>query len=235
MKRLLLICFQFLMMLILGAPHQRARGQGAVEILNNNIAIQFPSGVVFALEAESPGVIADVDLFYGTSERTCQTGDTRQAFDFDPDAQVDLSWEWEWKRSGILPPGAQLWWEWEITLESGEVVRTPRQTITVEDQRFDWQRIDENDIVVRWITGDGAFGRRIHGIALESLAQQSREMGISQDGVIHITIYPTLEELREALVVAAEWTGGVALSDYNSLITAIAPDQTDWANSVMGE
>ncbi len=233
MKRNLIFCIPFLFLWALALPLGTAHGQGAVDILNNTMDIQFPSGVVFALEAESPGVIENVDLFYGTSERTCQAGDTRQAFDFDPDPRVELSWEWEWKRSGILPPGAQLWWEWEITLESGEVVRTPRETITVEDQRFDWQRIDEDEIVVRWINGDEAFGRRIHDIALESLAQQSREMGISQDGVIHITIYPTVEELREALVVAAEWTGGVALSDYNSLITAIAPGETAWANSVI--
>ena len=194
MKRNLIFCIPFLFLWALALPLGTAHGQGAVDILNNTMDIQFPSGVVFALEAESPGVIENVDLFYGTSERTCQAGDTRQAFDFDPDPRVDLSWEWEWNRSGILPPGAQLWWEWEITLESGEVVRTPRETITVEDQRFDWQRIDEDEIVVRWINGDEAFGRRIHDIALESLAQQSREMGISQDGVIVIDTTWTLTD-----------------------------------------
>ena len=52
MKRFILICSQLLFLGFLVVPGQHASAQGTLDILNNAIDIQFPSGVVFALEAE---------------------------------------------------------------------------------------------------------------------------------------------------------------------------------------
>ncbi len=223
----------FLTVLLAGGWRPARARPAAFEVTENRATVHFPAAVTFRLNASTDGEVEAVTLVYGTNARTCQSGESRRKMDFTPSRQVSLSWEWDLERSGPLPPGAEVWWEWELTDREGRTWRTPRQSVTVEDPAYSWKRLSRGQITVQWVEGGTAFGRSMLDIASRGLERLTEEMGIAPVSPILITIYPSMGEVQAALIHAAEWTGGVAFPAYNSIIVGITPQETEWAQVVL--
>lgn len=225
--------FIYLISLIIACYAIPLSAQSPIEIDEENVTIDFPDSITFELSVEGEANIENGTLVYGTNGRSCQEAGSKQAIDFDPGRSVDLSWEWELKRSGSLPPGAEIWWEWEIEDADGNIMTTERQTQLVLDERYAWRTLEEDGVVVNWIIGNEAFGESILLIAAEALALIANDMGVTEPPDIDIWVYPSGAEVRDALVYSSEWAGGVAFSDYGITIVGIAPDQDDWKRQVV--
>ncbi|HNB52817.1 MAG TPA: peptidase MA family metallohydrolase, partial [Anaerolineales bacterium] len=207
--------------------------QTSPQINDNSLEINFPKGLIFHLDVSHTSPIQRVTLIYGTDGRTCQNSSARQDMEFDASTQVTTSWEWEFKKSGTLPPGVEITWQWELEDAEGNITTTPTQSLVIQDLRNDWEIIDRDDVVVQWYVGSNDFGEDLHAIALESLARLEQQMGIRPVGEIYLTIYPSAEEVREAVYFSPEWTGGLAFPEYDASIMGIAPDELEWAGQVI--
>jgi hypothetical protein len=223
----------FTLALIFCIPASTVFAQAVIQLWENQLVSQFPDGVRFHLHVVSGVEIESIVLVYGMDGRTCQQSAASKSMDFEPASSVELDWDWEWKRSGILPPGTQLWWQWEITAADGATLTTPKEMVVIQDQRYSWKSITGNGVTVQWHQGDEAFGEAIHTLAVESLGRIEAEMGLTIEDQIDITIYPTAEQVREALLTTTEWTGGVAFPDHNSMIIGVAPTELDWAGTII--
>jgi hypothetical protein len=87
--------------------------QVGLSIQRNEIELNFPNGLTFHLEADAPGEAQKVYLNYGTNGRSCLQGISRQAIDIEVGTEIAASWEWDFIQRGSLPPGVEIWWEWE--------------------------------------------------------------------------------------------------------------------------
>lgn len=207
--------------------------QSGITVENESVSVNFPDAITFEMEARSDADIEKASLIYGTNGRSCQSAGSKQSISIDPGQSVSLEWEWELKRSGSIPPGAEIWWEWEIEDAVGNVVTTERQTRLIEDERYEWRFIEQDGIQVYWVEGDKAFGDGILNLADDSLNLISRDMGVPRPENIDLWVYPSSEDVREALVYSSEWAGGVAFPAYGVTILGIGPDQDDWKNQVI--
>ena len=221
--------------LLLGliVPVGPARAQDQTEILANQAAVHFPDKIIFSLEVAGAEKVTEVKLLYGTDGRTCQSGRASQSLDFEVNRILKASWTWELQRSGALPIGTQIWWQWELYDAEGIIASTEAQRLTIEDPRHSWKTLESEEIRVYWYAGERSFGAELLQIAQESLKRLESEMGVSMPDRVEIIVYPTVYELQEALIVAADWTGAVAFTDYNSMIVAIAPEEIEWAREVI--
>ena len=221
--------------LLLGliVPVGPARAQDQTEILANKAAVHFPDKIIFSLEVAGAEKVTEVKLLYGTDGRTCQSGRASQSLDFEVNRILKASWTWELQRSGALPIGTQIWWQWELYDAEGIIASTEAQRLTIEDPRHSWKTLESEEIRVYWYAGERSFGAELLQIAQESLKRLESEMGVSMPDRVEIIVYPTVYELQEALIVAADWTGAVAFADYNSMIVAIAPEEIEWAREVI--
>lgn len=209
--------------------------QGALAVTDEKITVSFPDSIFFQANAlnSANANIEKATLIYGTTGRACQTGGAKQTFDIEPDVFVELDWEWELKRSGSLPPGTTIWWQWEIEDANGGVLLTERQEQTIRDERSSWRSISQNGINVEWIEGSEAFAQGILDTADESLGRISESMGVPRPEAISLFVYPDAQSVRDALVYSSEWAGGVAFPDYGITILGIAPGQDEWQNQVV--
>jgi hypothetical protein len=223
---LLLICLSFPVGVVRGAR------QTSYSVTKNYIQPDFPYYLTFHLAAISSDSIERVTLLTGTNGHACQPSQARQSLDFTPGRHVDLTWDLDFRQSGLLPPGAEVWWQWIVTTSGGSTDTTPKKTYVVEDQRFNWKELEKSGITLQWLMGDQAFGAALLDISLKSLLRLEKDMGISPMESIWITIYPSAADLQEA-AHAFEWTGGVAFSNYNSVMIGIGPNQLDWAREVI--
>ncbi len=217
----------WLPVLLLLAMTLPAAGQG--EVAHNSATVELPDRITFAVETD--GALSEATLRYGTNARSCQP--SQGVVPVEPEANA-AEWLWEFRRAGALPLGAQVWWEWDLTLVDGRALTTPRQTITVLDDRRDWQTLSGGTVSVFWIEGDAATGQRYLDIAQRSLQTFQAELDLTYEQPLTVFIYPTFEDLQTTLLYLADWTGGVAFSDYSTTIFGVPADSDlTWAPTVM--
>jgi Peptidase MA superfamily len=207
--------------------------QSPIVVTNEGVTTSFPDSITFSVDAQSAANIEKATLIYGTNGRSCQTGGSQQTIDFELETAVSLEWEWELKRSGSLPPGTAVWWQWEIEDAVGNQLLTERQELPIEDARFSWDKISDNGITVYWIRGNESFGQEILNTADTALDRLSDNMGIPRPDSIDLWIYPTAEDVQDALVYSSEWAGGVAFPDYGISIIGVAPGEDAWQSRVI--
>jgi len=87
--------------------------------------------------------------------------------------------------------------------------------------------------MLQWLVGDDSFGSELHNIALDSLDHVKRLMGIEVQDNIWITVYPSSDEVQEAVKFSADWVGGVAFSNHNTMIISGKPGQEEWLSLVI--
>jgi hypothetical protein len=132
-----------------------------------------------------------------------------------------------------LPPGSEVWWEWTLTDASGNTVTTPRETLTIEDDRFEWQVVSAEGVHMHWHEGR-TVGPVLLDAAVDGLDRLEAEMGIELQDDVDIYIYNSSEEMRDALLFVQGWAGGVAFSEFNTILLGVAPDEvSDWGVRVV--
>ena len=199
-------------------------------VTRNEAVVDFPNSVTFQLEYDSDTAIADAVLTYEVEQFGC--------LDAAANVPVALSgdgaeWQWVMRRSGNPPPGATLRWHWTVTDVNGVETITPAQEFTFEDGRFDWQTVQSGDISMNWYEGD-AVGPILLEAAVEGLARLENEMGIQMDSDINFYIYGDSAEMRDAVIFIQDWAGGVAFSEYNTILMGVPPNIADsWGRSTV--
>jgi hypothetical protein len=202
-------------------------------IQQNEATLDFPTSITFSIRADNPAGISKVTLIYGTDAQLCLAGDTRHDSPFQGDPQVDTSWTWDLARSGTLPPGVEIHWQWEIVDSSGGSRLTDRESLVVSDPNYTWQTVTAGDLRVDYADGAPGFGQMVTATASGSLRTIARQIGVQAPSGIHIVVYPSAQDLVDATVGMPDWIGGVAFPEYNVVLMGIAPEETDWAAHVI--
>ncbi|MCP5097289.1 MAG: hypothetical protein GY943_17220 [Chloroflexi bacterium] len=189
-------------------------------VIRNEAIVDFPNQVTFELDLVDDNQIIDATLTYDVERFSC--------LDVPSTAPVDvtgnnLSWEWVLTRSGNLPPGTTLWWEWTLTQADGNQFTTPRQSLTLMDDRFEWREIEEAGIHLYWYEGD-SVGPTLLDASVTGLQRLESEMGIQLQDDVQLFIYGSAEEMREALLYVQDWAGGAAFPEYNTILMGVEPE-----------
>lgn len=202
----------------------------APTILNNQALVDFPNQITFQLELAAGSNIQTAILTYDVIQNSCLDVSSQVTVEATGDK---LEWTWEMVRSGNPPPGSQVWWEWTLTEANGTTSTTPRQTVTLEDDRFDWRTVTADRVHLHWYEGD-EVGQLLLDAATAGLAQLESEMGLSLQSDVQFFIYGRSEDMREAVLYIQNWAGGVAFSDYNTILIGVPPSiAADWGRETV--
>ena len=195
----------------------------AVAVESNEAVVDFPDTVTFRLELARASPAGEAILRYDVVSREC----------VDVSSQVPVAleangaaWTWVMSRSGNPPPGAEVWWEWTYTDATGNEVTTPRKSVTLADDRFPWRTVAAGDIALNWYEGDDV-GPVLLEAAVAGHDRLQNEMGIVWDGEVRFFIYGDPAAMREAMLYVQEWAGGVAFTEYNTILMGVRPDQIE--------
>jgi hypothetical protein len=72
-------------------------------------------------------------------------GSHRQSLpQFTPAQTINVEWTWDMRQSGSLPPGANIWWRWRYTDESGASSSAKQKTLHGLMTLTLWQTITED-------------------------------------------------------------------------------------------
>lgn len=223
---LLLLTLAILPLRVQAAP----RAQAAPVITRNEAILDFPATVTFRLEVADVSAITRAVLVYDTQQFACLDVAGRVPVELSGNS---LEWQWVMSRSGNPPPGTELWWQWELTLADGQIFTTPRQTMIISDDRFNWRVVSEAGIHLHWYAGEDV-GPILLAAAVAGRQTLEEEMGITLQADVHFYIYGSSREMRQAVLYIQDWAGGVAFSEYNVILIGVPPrSAADWGTSTV--
>ncbi len=218
---LLLLTLAILPLRVQAAPLVRS----APTVTRNEVHVDFPNSVTFHLELADPSAISRAVLVYSTRRFACLDVAGRVPIELSGNS---LEWQWVMTRSGNPPPGAELWWQWELTLADGQTFTTPRQTMIISDDRFNWRVVSEAGIHLHWYAGEDV-GPILLAAAVAGRQTLEEEMGIALQADVRFYIYGSSQEMRRAVLYIQDWAGGVAFSEYNVILIGVPPRSVaDW-------
>jgi hypothetical protein len=132
-----------------------------------------------------------------------------------------------------------MWWEWTFTDEAGNHYTTPRKELTFNDDRFDWRQITtESEVSVTPISLFWYEGEDVGPVLLEAaesgLERLESDTGIKLQGEVQIFVYEDAADMRGALLYVQDWAGGLAFSDYNTILLGVPPHLADsWGSDTI--
>jgi hypothetical protein len=207
---------------------------GGITIGGNEAVPKFPDNITFHIKAGADAKIDKVTLIYGVNAGICIEGQARHEMIFDPANTIDLEWAWDLFRGRDLPPGVEIWWQWQVHAVDGEETTTMKRQLVVEDPNYRWNSISQGQISLFWADGSNAFANSLLDIAVKGLDRLAKTSNLVPAGNIRLTFYPTPDELIAALNHTTDWMGGVAFAEYHIVLIAANPtsDQA-WVKDVI--
>ena len=208
---------------------QRVSAQGGnISVTSNAAEMAFPNKITFKIYTKSDSEITQIRLHYGTTQDTCGKVSAIAFPEFDSAKDVYTEWEWDMRQSGGEPPGATIWWQWEIKDKSGNTLLTDKKEIIWLDKIHSWHELSEGMIRIHYYMGNAAFGKTLKDTAVSALDRLGKDTGITTEKPIDLYIYGETQDMRDAVLYEPGWTGGLAYPEYNIVIIGIAPADVEW-------
>ncbi len=219
MRMKLLFALTLIVALRWEAESAHAQTPTDVAIRANAAVVRFPEEVMFTLAFDPAVPVTAATLRYHVEKFSCVDVRTEASATV---VAGQASWTWEMIRSGNPPPGSVVSWEWALTLADGSAYTTPAQRVTLTDDRFDWQTRSAEYVTVHWYAGDDV-GPVLLDSAESTLQRLEQQMGIQLQTDVTFYIYGSAEDMRDAVLYLQDWAGGVAFSEYNTILLGVPP------------
>jgi hypothetical protein len=200
------------------------------KVMVNRVDEDFPNSLKFYLEASGTSPISAVALEYQVIKRTLAPEITRVDQQFNPGKQINLSWTWEMKKSGSIPPGAGINWNWKMTDTNGKTYTTPPGKFDYTDTRFSWKL--KTTKLLDIYSSDQPDGMvDIMTAGLESrLATIKLPADFPANEKPRIFLYANPEEIKGAVLFQADWMGALAYHDYNIILIPCSVERLSWCS-----
>jgi hypothetical protein len=222
-NRLALLAVLLLILFSITLPS--ALAQGGITVVTDEYETVFGETITFRVAAESESEITDIRLYYKVGGFPA----TSRAYpEFAPGQTVEAEHEWDLVLN-YTPPGSEIEYWWKIEDAASTELKTEPVSFIYEDERYDWQELRSDRIILYWYRGDDDFGQALLDRGLEALDQLSHDTGVTVEKAVKIFIYGSHSDLLGALDQGArEWTGGRAFTDQGIVLIGISPGNLEW-------
>jgi hypothetical protein len=221
-----LITVFFLCLVVLG--FHPAQAAPALSVTRNEVVMSFPETATFQLNVSDEVEISSIVLEYGNEQQTCGQVIAKAFPQFTPATTVETEWTWEMRQSGSLPPGAQLWWRWHVTDAHGNETTTDIKTATWLDDLHPWQAVRSGQLNLHYYGLERSFAQEMLEAGIDGMNRNKNDAGLTTEDPVNIYVYPSYEDLREAILYESSWVGGSAYPRQNIVILGTSGFDKDW-------
>lgn len=168
---------------------------------------QYGQLIRFYLTAETITPVSEITLLFSTptmpnTYTISQTINPTQTIEVQQ--TIDLS-------QLRLNPFAPITFWWALTDESGQTILTPEQSINYADDRFNWQEMEQDGVVVHWTELDVTVGQAALDVVMQTKPKLQAIVPASFPVPLHLYIYPTGSDIQAALrLTGMDWVAGHA-------------------------
>ncbi len=138
-----------------------------------------------------------------------------------PQQTLTLKWHEDTTGDNFIDPGTTVSYSWQFqdsanNSNASSANTQPQQTLTVIDNRFDWQSLTQEQVDVHWYGQSSDFGQIMLSQAVANVKRISTKLGGTLRHTINLWVYQTSSDFHGSLPPNVyEWVGGVAFPSLN--------------------
>lgn len=192
-----------------------------VEITDLGVNYQFGQQAVFRARVTPTASVRHVNLFLQSNGSDTQV----QAVNLNERGEINYTADLQ---SRPLRPFARVTYWYQVTTGAGDKIESDHFSFLYDDNRFKWQSLSNENVVVYWAEGDLAFGQAAVDVAEAGRKAVSNLLPGSLPAPLKIYIYPSSSELQNALQLGQlTWVAGHASPDLGVMLVSIplGPEQ----------
>ena len=201
-----------------------AQGQGQITVNSSTIKANYPSSLTFSCHVQDTVNISDIRLEYQVEQMSFGQVTSEAEIIFDPSSTVNASYSLNMQQYGQIPPGVDIDYWWIIKDTAGDKLQTAENHYIVVDNNHTWNTLTQGKINVYWYGQNKAFGQSVMSEAQTGLSTIANDTGGTLDQMVNISVYTSAQDYAASVLGAPEWSGGVTLSQYNSIFVVVEPD-----------
>jgi hypothetical protein len=183
----------------------------------------FGQAIDFSLFVQGSEPISVVTLFYRSADMPVTTTIN---VPIEPDQEVMATYTVDLTQIRLAPFTTVSYW-WQVTDIGGNIFDIAAQSLTYEDDRFEWQQLSEANTIVRWTSDDPAVGRLALDIVNETMPRLTDVIPGTLPDPLRIYIYPAASDLQASLrLTGRDWVGGHANPELGVILVTAANART---------
>lgn len=195
-----------------------ARAEGLVEVVDQSVEFSFGEEITFQIEYESDKPIDSITLSLHAPGLPTFVGAVSIPANGEGTFVYAVS-------ERPLPAFANISYDYQFILKSGEIVESPDYEFTYLDNRYNWQELIEEPFKIYWYEGEITLAQEVLDAALHGQTK-TLEMLMQPPDLqpIVIFIYSSAEELQSSLAAIGQtWVSGYADPARGSVVVALPP------------
>ncbi len=224
-RAFLLLAVALLAALALAAP---ADAQGGIELVSAQAESQFPDGVLFKAQANSPSGIQEIKVLFKTPGGTINSYGYMTLQGTGP-----TSGEYLLRLSGNnhVPPGTLITYSLEVRDNSGALLQTQEQDFLYMDNRFQWGEVSREGITVYYYGPTQSRAEAILDMSLRTREAMNQVLGVTNSPPVRIVAYNNIRHMSAALPFRSQAvredlvTEGQAWPDHRVLLVLALSEQ----------
>ena len=201
-----------------------AQGQGQITVNSSTIKANYPSSLTFSCHVQDTVNISDIRLEYQVEQMSFGQVTSEAEIIFDPSSTVNASYSLNMQQYGQIPPGVDIDYWWIIKDTAGDKLQTAENHYIVVDNNHTWNTLTQGKINVYWYGQNKAFGQSVMSEAQTGMSTIANDTGGTLDQMVNISVYTSAQDYAASVLGAPEWSGGVTLSQYNSIFVVVEPN-----------
>ncbi len=195
----------------------RPYAPSVIEINAVDVTYQFGEQATFTAQVTDAAAIQEAFLFIEPQGQNTRL----EKITISPDGLI--SYTLDIQSNGLRPFTTVTYW-FQLKLADGQDITSSRFRFEYEDNRFEWQRLANDQFTVSWIDGDLEFGQSAVNSARNGLESIRQILPAELPTPLKIFIYPSPLDMQEALKLTnTPWATGHASPDLGVIILSIPP------------
>jgi hypothetical protein len=113
---------------------------------------------------------------------------------------------------------------YQVELQNGETYESSHFNLFYEDNRFDWETLEQGPFHVHWYSGDVAFAQDVLNTAMGGLTQVQSILPLSAPEMLDIYVYRNTQDMQASLRLSGQnWIAGHADPDLGVIMVSLPP------------
>jgi hypothetical protein len=200
-----------------------AQGQGQISVNNSAVQANYPSDLNFSCHVQDNVNVTDIRLEYQVHEVSFAQVTSESEATFNPSPSVNATYSLNMQQYGQIPPGIEIDYWWIIKDAAGNKLQTSQNQYIVVDTKHTWSNLTQGKINLYWYGQNQSFGKAVMSEAQTALSTLASDTGATPNQTVNISVYTSTQDYTASVLGVPEWSGGVELSQYNSIFVVINP------------
>jgi hypothetical protein len=205
-------------LLRLASSSLAAQSQVEVQVIDAQVEYIFGEKISFEASIQSEESVQQVTLFIKPEGQS----DTQVvAAMVDPDGRIQASYDLS---QHPLRAFSRISYWYLVELQNGETYESPNFSLFYEDNRFNWETLEQGPFHVHWYAGDVAFAQDILNTALAGLTHVQSILPLSPPETVDIYAYRNTLDMQASLRLSGQnWIAGHADPDLGVIMVSLPP------------